>query len=110
LLARFALVSPASRLSQPSASRLSHFGQITFVTKNPGILGPAGFMIPKTFFLAKIIHRIGVQNLRDKKCLHENYARKLDDLHIMDYGRSGTATPLPEMPQMFRGRRPSTSA
>ena len=32
----------------------------------------AGSMIAKTFFLAKIIHRIGTQNLRGKKSLHEN--------------------------------------
>jgi hypothetical protein len=30
-------------------------------------------MIVKTFFLAKIIHRIGTRTLRDKKTLHENY-------------------------------------
>jgi hypothetical protein len=34
----------------------------------------AGGMIAKTFFLAKIIHRIGTQSLRGKKGLHENLA------------------------------------
>jgi hypothetical protein len=32
-------------------------------------------MIAKAFFLAKIIHRIGVRNLRGKKGLRENLAR-----------------------------------
>jgi hypothetical protein len=31
-------------------------------------------MITKTLFLAKIIHRIGAQNLRDKKSLRETTA------------------------------------
>jgi hypothetical protein len=31
-------------------------------------------MIAKTFFLAKIIHRILTRSLRGKKCLHENPA------------------------------------
>jgi hypothetical protein len=34
----------------------------------------AGGMIAKTFFLAKIIHRIGTRSLRGKKGLHENMA------------------------------------
>jgi hypothetical protein len=34
----------------------------------------AGGMIAKTFFLAKIIHRIGTRSLRGKKGLHENLA------------------------------------
>jgi hypothetical protein len=34
----------------------------------------AGGMIAKTFFLAKIIHRIGTQNLRGKKSLRESLA------------------------------------
>jgi hypothetical protein len=34
----------------------------------------AGFMITKTFFLVKIIHRISAQNLRGKKSLRENRA------------------------------------
>jgi hypothetical protein len=34
-----------------------------------------GLMIAKTFFLAKIIHRIGTKNLRDKKSLRENLGR-----------------------------------
>jgi hypothetical protein len=34
----------------------------------------AGGMIVKTFFLAKIIHRIGTRNLRQKKSLPENLA------------------------------------
>jgi len=29
-------------------------------------------LIVKTLFLAKEIHRIGAQNIRDKKTLHEN--------------------------------------
>jgi hypothetical protein len=32
----------------------------------------ADAMIANTFFLAKIIHRIGAQNIRGKKCLHES--------------------------------------
>jgi hypothetical protein len=36
-------------------------------------MSPAvGFMIAKTFFLAKIIHRISTRNLRQEKSLHEN--------------------------------------
>jgi hypothetical protein len=31
-------------------------------------------MIAKTFFLAKIIHRIGIKKLRDKKSLRQNPA------------------------------------
>jgi hypothetical protein len=34
----------------------------------------AGGMIAKTFFLVKIIHRIGTRSLRSKKSLHENLA------------------------------------
>jgi hypothetical protein len=33
----------------------------------------AGGMIAKTFFLAKIIHRIGTRNLRRKKSVPENW-------------------------------------
>jgi hypothetical protein len=36
-------------------------------------MSPAvGFMIAKTFFLVKEIHRIGTRSLRGKKSLHEN--------------------------------------
>jgi hypothetical protein len=42
--------------------------------KNPGKPGTMAAMIAKTYFLAKIIHRIGAQNLRGKKCLPKNPA------------------------------------
>jgi hypothetical protein len=35
----------------------------------------AGSMIAKTFFLAKVIHRILIRSLRGKKSLHENLAK-----------------------------------
>jgi hypothetical protein len=34
-----------------------------------------GSMITKTFFLAKVIHRILIRSLRGKKSLHENLAK-----------------------------------
>jgi hypothetical protein len=39
-------------------------------------------MIVKTSFLAKIIHRILIQNIHDKKSLHENVSQYADDLRI----------------------------
>jgi hypothetical protein len=41
-------------------------------------------MIVKTFFLAKIIHRIGAQSLREKKTLHENISYKAGEPHITE--------------------------
>jgi hypothetical protein len=42
-------------------------------------------MIPKTLFLAKIIHRIGTRNLRGKKSLHENLGDKRGELPMLPY-------------------------
>jgi hypothetical protein len=51
-------------------------------------------MIVKTFFLAKIIHRIGTKNLRDKKSLRENLARIIYILRISGSSLGGPGSSL----------------
>jgi hypothetical protein len=58
--------------------------------KEGRFVAAAGFgWITKTFFLAKIIHRISTRSLRDKKSLHENVSDIRDELRISRHLGSG---------------------
>jgi hypothetical protein len=61
---------------------------------------PGGSMIAKTFFLVKIIHRIGTRTFHDKKALHEIFGDNTDiprGTEPRGDGRAGS----PGMPGMF---------